>query len=556
MNPVLPTADRRGILAGMELPGQPDLPAGRSSVSGAASGAWNDRLETTACEASACTLKLAAVSDPLLPEAQRRWAARPLTERLQPLRAARHWIAAHPGVFAGAISAELARSQADTLLAEVLPLLEAMRFLERNAARILAPKKLGGAGRPLWLTGVQAEVHRDPLGHILVIGPANFPLFLAGAQTLQALVAGNAVTWKPGAGGGKVARLLAHVLRESGLPRGILRITDESVEAAQAALAQHPDKVVFTGSFETGRKILGTLASSATPATMELSGADAVVVLPSADLPLVAKAVAFGLRLNGGEVCMSPRRLVATRETLNALRPLLQAELANVPPVQLKESTAKTLGALLEKSKAQGATVLTPAGSNPFLASAPRETEAPRSGRSAEDGPRELRRPVLLDHATPHTAVARADIFAPVLSLIEAPSVLHLADMVNDNPYGLTAAIFGNPREAQTLAAQLRVGTVVINDLIAPTADPRVPFGGRGHSGFGTTRGAEGLLEMTAAKAVLTRRKGSTRHYDPLGPRALPVSAAVIGVLHGGGFGQRWQALKHLITAARERTGP
>lgn len=497
------------------------------------------------CEATLCSLTQTESSEPVLPDAQRRWAARSIPERLQPIRKARHWIAAHPEAFAKAISADLARSEADTLTTELLPLLEAMRFLERRAHRILAPRKLGIKDRPLWLAGVQAELHHDPLGHILVIGPSNFPLFLPGVQTLQALVAGNAVTWKPGEGGAEVAQLLTHALREAGLPRGILHVTDESVEAAEHALAGPPDKVIFTGSFETGRKILSTLAPSATPAVMELSGADAVVVLPSANLQLTAKAVAFGLRLNGGEVCMSPRRLIATRETLNALRPLLIAELAKVPPVPLKPRTAEILSTLLQQAIHGGAELINLDPPSPFDPS----PLVPQR----HTGPATHTGPILLDRANAGMAITRSDLFAPVLSLIEARSTLELPDLVNDNPYALTVAVFGNAREARALAAQLRVGSVIINDLIAPTADPRIPFGGRAHSGFGVTRGAEGLLEMTATRTALIRRKGITQHYDPLSDRDAPLFAALIGVLHGGSLSDRWRSLKALISHGRAK---
>ncbi len=492
----------------------------------------------------------------------------------------------------------MARSQSDTLIAEVLPLLDAIRFLERNAQRLLSPRKLGARHRPFWLTGIQSELHHDPIGHILVIGPANFPLFLPGVQTAQALAAGNSVTWKPGAGGEKVARLFAHVLREAGLPRGILHVTDDTVEAAQTALhprdpAHRPDKVVFTGSATTGRKLLHTLADTLTPATLELSGVDAVIVLPSADLPLAAKAVAFGLRLNGAEVCMSPRRLVAIPETLNKLRPLLQAELAKLPPVSLRAQTAETLQILLTEAQSQGAQIL-PLSIPIDLSPRPERREVERlaslpgapspsgiwegapptpaafandpgwpfpsnaKGRvPATEAPgNQQTRPLLLDHANATMAITRTDLFAPILSLIEAPTILHIPDLANNNPYALTAAIFGNPREAQTLATQLRVGTVLINDLIAPTADPRTPFGGRGQSGFGLTRGAEGLLEMTASKTILRRAKGTSLHYDPLRDHDLPLFAGLIGTLHAGSLRHRWHALRNLITAARTRTKP
>lgn len=466
------------------------------------------------------------VTEPVLPAAQARWAATTLSDRLAIVRTARHFMASRSASFAEVISPALVRSPADTLVTELLPLLDAMRFLERRAHRVLASRALGSAGRPLWLTGVQSQVQRVPLGHILVIGPANFPLFLPGVQTVQALIAGNSVTWKPGTGGERVARLVASILREAGLPRGILQITGESVEAAQNALAQRPHKVIFTGSFESGRKVLHTLAETATPSVMELSGADAVIVLPSADLALAARAIAFGLRLNGAEVCMSPRRLVATRQTLTSLRPLLAAELADVPPVKLNARTSASLGTLIESAKAAGATL---------------------SGEFQPDA----QRPLLVENACPEMAIAARDIFAPVLSLLEAPSVLDMPTIVNSCPYALAGAIFGNLREAQSLANQLHVGTVVLNDLIAPTADPRIPFGGRGRSGFGATRGAEGLLEMTATRSVLARRKGIARHYAPLRAGQASIVAGLIGFLHGGTLPARLKALRGLGRAGQ-----
>ena len=468
------------------------------------------------------------LAQPVLIEAQRRWAAKPIAMRLQVLLAARHWMATRAESFSDAISPSLQRSSADTLITELLPLLEAMRFLERKARKLLAPQRLGRSGRPLWLTGVQAEVHRVPLGHILVIGPANFPLFLPGVQTMQALAAGNAVTWKPGTGGRRVALLAAQALHESGLPRGVLCITDESIQAAGDALQQGPDKVVFTGSFESGQKVLRSLAETATPAVLELSGADAVVVLPSADLSLAAKAIAFGLRLNGAEVCMSPRRLIATAETMSVLRPLLDGELEKIAPVRLSPLTADRLQRLLSDAESRGAQLV-----GTLEASA--------------------QRPLLIDRATPEMMIARSDLFAPVLSLIEAPSVLHMPELVNNCPCALTASIFGDANEAYALGEQLRVGAVLINDLIAPTADPRVPFGGLRRSGFGATRGAEGLMEMTAVKTVLVRRKGSTRHYDPVSAKELPMFTGLIGALHGGSWRERWAAMRIMTAAVRKR---
>jgi acyl-CoA reductase-like NAD-dependent aldehyde dehydrogenase len=474
------------------------------------------------CALTSCMISKQAVTS---------WAGCTLEDRLDILRDARHRMAAQAEAFAAAISPDLARSKADTLAAEVLPLLDAIRFLERNAKRVLAPRRLGSRGRPAWLLGVAAEVHREPFGHVLIIGPANFPLFVPGIQAMHALAAGNTVTWKPGKGGAGVASLVAQALAAAGMPAGTLTVTDECVEAAQIALAAQPDKVIFTGSEASGRAVLSTLAASGTPAIVELSGADAVLVMPSANLNRVAKAVAFGLRLNGSAVCMSPRRLFATPSSMAALLPMLEAALANVPAVKLDDATAARLQTMLFETMTAGARVL-----GDFNPSA--------------------QKPLLVCNATAQMSVARSDIFAPVISLITAESELHALDQYAQCPYALTAAIFCDRRDekkARSVAKMLKAGTVLINDVIAPTADPRVPFGGRGASGFGITRGAEGLLEMTAIKTVLIRRGGSTLHMDPVQDNDVPLVAGAIAALHGRGFAMRWAGLRRLVVAARQR---
>jgi acyl-CoA reductase-like NAD-dependent aldehyde dehydrogenase len=484
-------------------------------------------------QASACGLCTAGAEASKPTQAtttQKPWIAFDVKSRMRVLQRARRLMAEHAMKFANEIAPTLVRTKADTLVTEVLPLLDACRFLERNAAKILAPRKLGFSGRPLWLQGVEAEVWREPLGHILVIGPANFPLFLAGAQVLQALAAGNRVTWKPGAGGRAVAERFAHTLYEAGLPAGTLTVTDDTVAAAKTALAALPDKVVFTGSQASGSAVLNELAKSATPAVMELSGADAIIVMPSADPVLVVEAVAFGLCLNGGAVCMSPRRLFASAAMLDRLRPRLLEALIAVKPTKLDDSTASRLRAMIEEAQR--------AGANVHGAVAP-----------------EAQQPLVIDGSSEMT-IAQSDLFAPVITLIETPSLLHLQDAYDRCPYALTAAIFCGAEDiakARMLAKLLRAGTVLINDVIAPTADARVPFGGRGASGYGVTRGTEGLLEMTAVKTLLVRKRGSRRHYAATTNADVPMFMGLIRASHGRNWSERIAGILQLISSGKRR---
>jgi aldehyde dehydrogenase (NAD+) len=214
---------------------------------------------------------------------------------------------------------------------------------------------------------------------------------------------------------------------------------------------------------------------------------------------------------------------------MSALRPLLRAELAKIPGVALDAGTSTRLRAMLDEAAGAGAEVqgsFTP----------------------------EAQKPLLVDRATANMAVACSDVFAPVLSLIEAETMLHVPELYAQCPYALTVSIFcerGKEKKARMLGSMLNAGSLLINDIIAPTADPRVPFGGRGASGYGVTRGAEGLLEMTAVKTVLVRRGGVMLHLKPTQDKDAAMFAGLIRAVHGKDLATRWAALKQMIQAAR-----
>ncbi len=455
---------------------------------------------------------------------QRAWADRSVAARLIVLKRARHLMASRTAALTAAISPCLTRNAADTLVAEVLPLLAACEFLEREAANILAPRRLGRRGLPFWLTGIESAVERVQLGTVLVIAPSNYPLFLPGVQVLQALAAGNAAIWKPGAGGDAIAHLFAQIMAEAGLPQGLLQVTGESVAAAEAAIASGVDKVFFTGSAASGRRVMHQLAETLTPSVMELSGCDAVVVLPTADLNRVVKALSFGMRLNGSATCMAPRRVLVVGSSKLLASALLDA-LSRVSAVALPSCTRDQLTALAAEAVASGATL--------------------------HGALEESQKPIVLTGIRPEMAIAQADLFAPVLMLIEASD---LDDAVRINevcPFALTVSVFGAEREARSVAARMTAGTILINDLIVATADPRVPFGGRGQSGFGVTRGNEGLLEMTTTRTVLIRRGHSTRTFEPTTETHVGLFQGLIDAGHSKTWRERLRGVKQMVAAGR-----
>ena len=196
---------------------------------------------------------------------------------------------------------------------------------------------------------MEAEVRREPLGLVLVIAPSNYPLFLPGVQTLQALAAGNAVLWKPGRGGRRAAEAFAASPPGPASPAAVLTVLPESPRPRGEAIAAGVDKVLLTGSAATGREVLAELARRLVPATMELSGCDALFVLPGADLDRVARAVRFGLTLNGGATCIAPRRVFVPQDLARELEKRINLPLG--PETLTITSVSGTAEALAEAAR-------------------------------------------------------------------------------------------------------------------------------------------------------------------------------------------------------------
>jgi acyl-CoA reductase-like NAD-dependent aldehyde dehydrogenase len=460
-------------------------------------------------------------------DAQLTWAKLPIQKRLEVLQHARFAMSRMTDAFSEAIPSHLCRTPADTRVAEILPLLAACRFLEQRAAKILKIRPLGSRGRIFFLARCISEVQRVPHGVVLILGPANYPLFLPGVQTLQALAAGNAVVLKPGHGGGPIAKLFAEALYAAGLPRSLLEVMDDSIEAAEDALRSSVDKVIFTGSAQTARTVLRVCAEKIIPCVIEASGCDAVVVLPSADLKRVVRAITFGMRLNGSATCMAPRRLLllgASEDRKKMLVGMLSTAFYECGPAYLSETLRANLDEMLH--------------------------EAERFGARAHGSISEEQRPILVTEVKPGMRLAQADLFAPVLSVIDVSSEAEVLAAQEACPFALTASVFGDEVEAKRMASALNVGNVLINDIIVSTVDPRIPFGGRKESGYGATRGTEGLLEMTVAKVVSVQRSKSVRSYEGTGDQHRELFDGVILASHSQTLRQRGQGFARALRAA------
>ena len=458
--------------------------------------------------------------------AQRQWYTRTVRQRTAVLRRLRHALASQAMTLAAQVARTSSRPCAEILTAEILPLADACRFLERDAPRLLAPRHLGAKGRPAWLHGVSTTIHREPFGVVLIVTPTNYPLFLPGVQALQALASGNAVLLKPGKGGLAAAQALTALLADAGMDPALTSVLSEEPSAVDAAIAAAVDHVIFTGAAATGATVLAKLAPRLIPATLELSGCDAAILCANADLDLAAQALAFSLRLNSGATCIAPRRVFVPAQLAARFTTLLVEQICTLEPLTVAPAHVGRAKTLVDEACRQGA-----------------------HQRTGAFYPPDRMTPVLVTDTTRHMSLLQADLFAPVLALVTVSDENAALTAAQACPYALGATIFGHGQPAQTLAAQLNAGVVVLNDVIVPTADPRLPFGGRGRSGYGVTRGAEGLLACTTQKAI-THRKGRWRpHYRPPHPTDSTLFQAYIRLVHGASWRERTAALLTCLRA-------
>ena len=394
-----------------------------------------------------------------------------------------------------AIYTDIAKPYAEALTADVLPVIGACRWLKSHAARHLAPRRVGGGG--MLSIGQSHRVQRVPAGRVAIIATWNYPVQLLGIQLAQALVAGNDVVVKPSEHSPTSQGLLLDLAIEAGLPGGTLTRTAATREAGAELLGRERfDHVVFTGSTEVGRTIARTLADTLTPSTLELSGRDSAIVLADADPELAVKSIVQAFTANAGQTCMAPKRAIVDRAVLGAFLKHLESRLDSIKPRELVTPDA----AVRAWDQARDA----------IDAGAARVGELPPrpEGRAL--------RPIAVLDPGPASDLAMGANFAPTLAVLTADSTEHALAIHSRYPQRLDTAIYTrNVRRARTLAPRLGSTIVTINDAVIPVAHPGVSLGGRGPSGWGTSRGVEGLLDLTRPVYVSATSARVRVPFDP-----------------------------------------
>ncbi|GAA5064815.1 aldehyde dehydrogenase family protein [Nocardia callitridis] len=425
--------------------------------------------------------------------AQREWATRSPRERAAILRGAIEILIARQDEVVETIRAETGKPRIEALTIEVLPSCDFLNYWSARAPKDLADKKerLHGYLRPM----KKLLMHYRPLGVVGVITPWNAPFVLSMNPVVQALLAGNAVLLKPSEVTPHAGAWVVRILHEAGVPEEVLQLVHGDGETGAALVAADVDKISFTGSVATGKKIAQACARRLIPCTLELGGKDAMIVCADADVERAAEGAVYLSMFNSGQVCLSVERIYVVDSVADEFIRLVQekarsltygAEGKDVGPLfwdrQLDIVTRQ-----VEDAKSRGATLLVGGGS---------ETA---SGLFFA--------PTVAVDVTHDMELMREETFGPVAAIARVADEEEAIRLANDSPYGLGGSVFTKDKaKAVRIAKRLDTGSVVHNDAAVIYGVPEAPFGGRKLSGLGQVNGRDALRGFTHAQPILLDR--------------------------------------------------
>ncbi|KLU59439.1 succinate-semialdehyde dehydrogenase [NADP(+)] [Peptococcaceae bacterium CEB3] len=431
-------------------------------------------------------------------EVQKAWGERGLAERLSLLPRLRAVVLEQKEEIARLVSWETGKPYPESLAVELIPALDMIRFLEKEAGRILRPERLDLG----WFVHKRSLLEHIPLGVVAIISPWNYPFGIPFTQVVAALMAGNAVLLKPSELTPLSGQLLVEIFGEAGLEPDLLQLISGDGSRGEALVATGPDKIVFTGSVATGKKVMSAAAQGLIPLTLELGGKDPMLVLRDANLERAANGAVWGAFTNAGQVCASVERCYVER-------PVAEEFIAKV----VAKTGRLRQGSPLERAPG-GEVVVKPVDIGPLINETQRRKvqaqvdealslggRALCGGQERLDLPGYFYPPTVLVDVPPGAAVWQEETFGPLLPIAVVDSAEEGIALANDSRYALSASVWSQNRgKARAVAGRLEAGTVWINDVIYTYGLAATPWGGFKESGLGRTHSAEGLRDFTQTR--------------------------------------------------------
>jgi acyl-CoA reductase-like NAD-dependent aldehyde dehydrogenase len=429
--------------------------------------------------------------------AQPAWEAYGFDGRARVLLRAQKWVMDNAERIVATICSETGKTFEDAELAEIGYAGNAFGFWAGHASEYLADERVK-SGQVL-VKGKKLLLRYRPLGLIGVIGPWNYPLTNSFGDCIPALAAGNAVILKPSEITPLTSLLLAEGLRECGLPEDVLQIATGRGETG-AALIEHVDMIMFTGSTRTGRKVAEAAARRLIPASLELGGKDPMIVLADADVERAANFATYYSMQNAGQTCISIERVYVEA-------PVYDEFVAKVSD----KVRALRVGAPQGPGSVEVGAITFPPQLDTIkdhVADAIDKGARVLTGGNEASGPGRFYEPTVLVDVDHTMKCMTEETFGPTLPIMRVADTEEAVRLANDSPYGLGASVFSRDTErGEAVARRLDVGAANVNDAMINYTVLELPMGGAKASGLGSRHGAGGIRKYCSQQAIVVTPK-------------------------------------------------
>lgn len=425
--------------------------------------------------------------------AQEKWRTTEVSERRTLLKRLKDRILASRGELADIVVRESGKPRVEALFSDVFVSLDTAAYYAKNLPKLLKSERVPHHSSAAKLKS--GRLYYEPVGVIGIISSWNYPLAIPMGQIISAVAAGNAVVCKTSEFTPKCGELISKMFREAGFPEHLVNIVQGGGEIGQALIDARPDKVLFTGSVSTGKRVAEACARQLIPSVLELGGKDAMLVLFDANLEVASSAAIWGSFTNCGQVCLSVERLFVDKSVSEEFLKLCVEKTKtlrvgngaqpniDVGPL-IRPQHVKRMNDLIEDAVARGARVMCGGCARPDL------------------GPCFFEPTVIAD-VDSSMRLFQEETFGPILAIQMVRNADEAIEHANDSPFALAASVWTSNNElGRKIASRLRAGAVMVNDAISYFAIAEAPHGGCNASGWGRTHGRAGFLEMVQPKYV------------------------------------------------------
>ena len=419
-----------------------------------------------------------------------------VTNRLKYIEKLKETILADRESIMDRIQSETGKSRSDALVSEIFGVLDHLTYLVKNGKRILADKKVS---TPIALMGKKSKIYYEPMGVILIISPWNYPFYQAIVPITAAFLAGNVVIYKPSEYT-PMNGLLEEVLEKAGFEKSWVQIVYGDGQKGAELIDQIPDRIFFTGSERTGKKIMAQASEHLIPVELELGGKDPMIVFEDVTIQRAAAGAVWGGITCLGQSCTSVERIYVQSSIFN----------------EFKEELIRQVKAIKQETDSDGdADVggMTTDFQVDIIGELWKDAKEKKASFHPDswDGKSKMIPPMVVDNISDDMKLMDEEIFGPLLPIIPFETEEEAIKMANDSLYGLSASVWSKDlKRADRVARAIVTGNVSINNVMLTEGNPALPFGGIRNSGFGRYKGEMGLHSFCNIKSILIDSDSST----------------------------------------------